>query len=123
MAFLNSKTPLGFELPSVSRQFSVEMFKSDDEKTIHNDQAAAEREGLPAPVAVGPQVAALIFRMMHSCFEEGWIKGGNGRIVHWWIDRRVFDCHCRIIRCGRARLRYLYERSQTADARCACWII
>jgi len=81
VVFLTSETPLGFELPPVSKQLSVEMFKSSGEKTIHNDQTAAQREGLPAPVAVGPQVAALIFRMMRSYFEEGWFKGGKGSLT------------------------------------------
>ena len=48
---------------------------------IHNDDDAARAEGLEGPVAVGPQVAALIFRMMGMCFEEGWIIGGRNAIT------------------------------------------
>ena len=80
MAFLSGATPIGFELPPVAKKLDIEMFKTGDTKTIHNDHEAAAREGLPAPLAVGPQVAALIFRMMRSCFEEGWIKGGKASI-------------------------------------------
>ena len=54
MAIVTNQTELGYLLPAVSKQMSIEMFKSDI-KTIHNDQEAAEREGLPAPIAVGPQ--------------------------------------------------------------------
>ena len=68
---------LGASLPPVSQRFSLDMFKTGDIKTIHNDQAAAEREGLKAPIAVGPQVAALVFRMMRSAFRENWITGGR----------------------------------------------
>jgi acyl dehydratase len=68
---------LGASLPPVSQRFHLDMFKSGDIKTIHNDQEAAEREGLKAPIAVGPQVAALIFRMMRSAFRQHWIIGGR----------------------------------------------
>ena len=69
---------IGTELPSVSKQLNVDMFKLGDVRTLHNDQAAAELEGLPRPVAVAPQVAALIFRMMRMVFGQGWIVGGKG---------------------------------------------
>ncbi len=77
MAIIGKDTPVGTELPLFARRFRNEMFAMGDIKTIHNDDAAAQREGLPRAVAVGPQVAALIFRMMRSCFEEGWIVGGR----------------------------------------------
>jgi hypothetical protein len=53
------------------------MFGAGGIKTIHNNQEAAAREGLMAPIAVGPQVAALIFRMMRENLREGWITGGR----------------------------------------------
>jgi hypothetical protein len=81
MAILNKFTDLGYRLPSISKKFELEMFKFGEEKTIHNDVEAAEREGLKAPIATGPQVAALIFRMMMMCFGEGWIKGGKASII------------------------------------------
>src|SRR2546429_497407 len=68
---------LGTYLPPVASRFTADMFKGGDIKTIHNDQAAAAREGLSAPIAVGPQVAALIFRMMRGALREGWIRGGR----------------------------------------------
>lgn len=77
MAIITKDTPVGTELPVFARRFRNEMFAMGDVKTIHNDDAAAQREGLPRAVAVGPQVAALIFRMMRSCFEQGWIAGGK----------------------------------------------
>ena len=80
-AIVTSETPVGFELPAVSRKFEVADFAAGGAKTIHNDQAAAEREGLPGPIAVGPQVAALIHRMMHAGFGEGWIVGGQGDLT------------------------------------------
>lgn len=72
---------LGTELPKVSKRYNVEMFRLGDVKTLHNDQRAAELEGLPRPVAVAPQVAALIFRMMRMSFGDGWIVGGKGTLT------------------------------------------
>lgn len=80
---------LGTKLPSLSMKFSTDMFKSGDVKTLHNDYDAAKLEGLPRPVAVAPQVAALIFRMMRTCFGEGWIVGGKGSLTFrrpMWSD-------------------------------------
>lgn len=71
----------GTELPSVSKQFNVGMFRLGDVLTLHNDQRAAELEGLPRPIAVAPQVAALIFRMMRMTFGDGWIVGGKGSLT------------------------------------------
>jgi acyl dehydratase len=76
-AYLANHAAPGASLPPVASRFTVDMFGAGGVKTIHNDQEAAEREGLAAPIAVGPQVAALIFRMMRSAFGEGWIKGGR----------------------------------------------
>ncbi|MBI4183675.1 MAG: MaoC family dehydratase [Proteobacteria bacterium] len=81
MTLLSADTPLGSRLPPVARRFSVEMFAAGGAKTIHNDAEAARREGLPGPVAVGPQVAALIFRMMRTAFAEGWIVGGKASLT------------------------------------------
>lgn len=78
---LSEHVPLGTELPPLSMQYSTEMFKLGDVKTLHNDYEAARLEGLPRPVAVAPQVAALIFRMMTSCFGAGWIVGGKGSLT------------------------------------------
>ena len=81
MAIIDRDTPLGFELVPVSRQFDVSMFGAGGALTLHNDQAAAEAEGLPGPIAVGPQVAALIFRMMRNSFDAGWFIGGQSDLV------------------------------------------
>jgi hypothetical protein len=72
---------LGTRLPSMSMKYSTDMFKLGDVKTLHNDYEAARLEGLPRPVAVAPQVAALIFRMMSACFGAGWIVGGKGSLT------------------------------------------
>jgi acyl dehydratase len=72
---------IGTELPPVSKQFNVDMFKLGNVRTLHNDQAAAELEGLPRPIAVAPQVSALIFRMMRMMFGDGWIVGGKGSLT------------------------------------------
>jgi len=72
---------LGTMLPSISMKFSTDMFKMGDVKTLHNDYDAAKLEGLPRPIAVAPQVAALIFRMMTTCFDSGWIVGGKGALT------------------------------------------
>jgi acyl dehydratase len=78
---IDENVHLGTEFPSVSKQFNVEMFKIGDVLTLHNDQKAAELEGLPRPIAVAPQVAALIFRMMRMNFGNGWIVGGKGSLT------------------------------------------
>lgn len=67
----------GAALPPVAKQLSLEMFRQGGARTIHNDYEAARQEGLPAPVAVGPQVAALLFKMMRQCFGAGWVVGGR----------------------------------------------
>ncbi len=81
MAIITHDTPVGYNLPDIARQFSTDMFQAGGVKTLHNDQGAAEREGLSGPIAVGPQVAALIFRMMRLCFEDGWFTGGRSDLV------------------------------------------
>jgi acyl dehydratase len=77
MGVITKDVTVGYELPTVSKKFRLEDFKRGDERTIHTDQEAAEKEGLPAPVAIGPQVAALTFRQMRLCFGTGWIVGGR----------------------------------------------
>ena len=77
MAVIDANASAGYALPTVSKKFRLEDFKRGDEKTIHTDYQAAAREGLPAPVAIGPQVAALTFRQMRLCFGTGWIVGGR----------------------------------------------
>lgn len=77
MPILIADTPVGYELPQVACQYRLEHFKRGDEATIHTDMEAARREGLSAPVATGPQVAALIFRQLRDAFGRGWIEGGK----------------------------------------------
>jgi acyl dehydratase len=76
-AVLKSNAVAGDALPEIARQFRLEDFKRKDEQTIHTDMAAAQREGLAAPVAIGPQVASLIFRQLREAFGPGWIEGGT----------------------------------------------
>ena len=77
MTVITRDVAVGHELPTVSKKFRLEDFKRGSEKTIHTDYEAAAAEGLPAPVAIGPQVAALTFRQLRMCFGEGWIVGGK----------------------------------------------
>ena len=77
MKVIGSKLVVGDALPTVSKKFRLEDFKRGSERTIHTDYEAAAREGLPAPVAIGPQVAALTFRQLRLCFGDGWIVGGR----------------------------------------------
>jgi acyl dehydratase len=77
MPVLDSSVAAGMRLPTVSKKYRLEDFKRGEEKTIHTDYEAAAREGLPAPVAIGPQVAALIFRQMRLCFGAGWAAAGK----------------------------------------------
>jgi hypothetical protein len=85
---------LGAELPQVSRQWNLHLFterheviygtgaghivkEAWPERNIHSDEAAAEREGLPAPVGSAPQFFAMLHRMMLSSFGAGWVAGGK----------------------------------------------
>lgn len=77
MAVMTRQVQPGYALPVVSRKFRLEDFKRGEERTIHTDYEAAAREGLPAPVAIGPQVAALLFRQLRLCFGDGWFVGGK----------------------------------------------
>ena len=77
MKVIGSKLEVGDALPTVSKKFRLEDFKRGSERTIHTDYEAAKAEGLPAPVAIGPQVAALTFRQLRLCFADGWIVGGR----------------------------------------------
>jgi acyl dehydratase len=77
MPVLDQNAAAGTLLPTISKKFRLEDFKRGQEKTIHTDYEAAAREGLPAPVAIGPQVAALTFRQLRLCFGDGWLVGGK----------------------------------------------
>lgn len=81
MTTLRHDDPVGTALEPVARKFNVGMFGAGGIKTIHNDVEAARREGLPAPIAVGPQVAALAFRMLRMAFGEGWFCGGGAKLT------------------------------------------
>ena len=81
MSIITAETPIGYELPPIARRFNISMFAAGGIKTIHNDEEAARAEGLEGPIAVGPQVAALIFRMMGLCFGAGWIVGGRNALT------------------------------------------
>jgi acyl dehydratase len=87
MAWATKDIAVGASLIPVSRKFTLEMFKSDI-PTIHNDVAAAKAEGLPGPIATGPQVAALIFRMVRMAFGAGWVEGGQAALTF----RRPTSC-------------------------------
>lgn len=76
-AVLTGAVRVGDELPPVSRQYRLEDFVRGDEKTIHTDLEAARREGLDGPVAIGPQIAALVFRMLRQAFGAAWVEGGR----------------------------------------------
>ena len=77
MAVINKHVSVGYAMPTVAKKYRLEDFKRSNEKTIHTDYEAAAREGLPAPVAIGPQIAALTFRQMRLCFGMGWMVGGR----------------------------------------------
>lgn len=77
MSVLTLQSEVGLRLAEFACQFTLAHFKRADEATIHTDMEAARREGLPAPVATGPQVAALIFRQLRTSFGQGWIEGGH----------------------------------------------
>lgn len=86
-SLVNPQTPIGWLLPPVSRQMSLQQFRDRHrsvygenvwpEYNIHSDSAAARREGLSSPVASAPTIFALVTRMMMTTFGDGWIRGGK----------------------------------------------
>ena len=85
IAMITENTPVGYQLPPVSRQLGVDLnrVKADDGEldTIHTDPEAANREGLDKPIAIGSRIFGVIPRMMMLCFGAGWIVGGKGSVV------------------------------------------
>lgn len=85
MAWANSATPIGAELPSVSMAMSPERFKrwyggssyAGAVRNIHIDPEAARSEGLPAPIAGGADIINLSLRALLMFFGEGWVVGGR----------------------------------------------
>lgn len=118
MTMIDRDTPLGFELAAVSRQFDVSMFGAGGALTLHNDQAAAEAEGLPGPIAVGPQVAALIFRMMRASFDMGWFVGGRSDLVF----RRPVGSNSRATAKGFVHGKELTEDKSKIRVICKVWV-
>jgi acyl dehydratase len=80
-AFLRAGAAAGDELPTVARKFQPSDFQRSGERTLHTDVEAARREGLKAPVAIGPQVAALIFRQMRLSFGAAWMESGSWELT------------------------------------------
>lgn len=118
MPIVTKDTPLGYELPKVSRQFDVSMFGANGALTLHNDQAAAEAEGLPGPIAVGPQVAALIFRMMRTSFEDGWFVGGQTDLVF----RRPIGSNAFATAKGHVISKELSREKDKILVTCSVWV-
>lgn len=105
---------LNQNLPPLSLRLTKAMFAAGDVRTIHNDDEAAQREGLPGAIAVGPQVASLIFRMMRGSFGQGWVGAGKsalsfrrpissdgfviakGRIVGKWLEGDSIRVECEV---------------------------
>jgi acyl dehydratase len=89
MALIGRNVELGYALPPIFNQMSLEKWVRREElqqkanpglhasKNIHTDYEAAKKEGLSAPVAGGPYLASHISRIMLMCFGEGWIQGGK----------------------------------------------
>lgn len=46
---------------------------------VHSDPAAAKQEGMPRMIASGQNVLALLHRLLHTQFGDGWIRGGTIR--------------------------------------------
>lgn len=115
MGWMSQDIAVGAALIPVSRKLSLDMVKSDV-KTIHNDVAAARREGLPGPIAVGPQVAALIFRMVRMAFGTGWIEGGRTALTF----RRATPCDAFITAGGTVTGKEL--EGEMTRVTCDVWV-
>ena len=116
MPVLSQRSTVGAELPEFACQFSLAHFKRADEATIHTDVEAARREGLPAPVATGPQVAALIFRQLRTCFGRGWVEGGRCELT---FRRPVYVTDFCVARGVVERVEHAAEGVRL---HCAVWI-
>lgn len=104
------------DLPSVSRQYSLQDFVRGDEKTIHTDVEAAQREGLKGPVAIGPQVAALVFRQLRQAFGRGWVDGGRCSLT---FRRQVpVDAFC----TARGRVTGVERDGTEVRVTCDVWV-
>ena len=83
---------LGAEMPALGRRWTLTDFQerhelvygpgrivpeSWPERNVHSDAEAAQREGLPGPIASAPQLIALIHRQMLMTFGQGWLSGGT----------------------------------------------
>lgn len=69
-------TPFAFEQP-LSAMIAFMLPSEISPRNIHTDYDAAEREGLPAPVGVGPHFGTTVSQMMMAAFSEGWVVGGR----------------------------------------------
>ena len=116
MPVLTRDSPVGLTLPEFACQFTLAHFKRTDEMTIHTDMEAARREGLPAPVATGPQVAALIFRQLRTCFGRGWIEGGRCELT---FRRPVYVTDFCV---ARGLVRRREESAEGIRLHCDVWI-
>ena len=116
MPVLTRDSAVGSTLPEFACQFTLAHFKRADEQTIHTDMDAARREGLPAPVATGPQVAALIFRQLRTCFGRGWIEGGRCELT---FRRPVYVTDFCV---ARGLVKRREEGSEGVRLHCDVWI-
>lgn len=116
MSVLTNTVTVGTELPEIACQFRLEDFKRGDAKTIHTDMEAAQREGLPAPVATGPQVAALLFRQLRMSFGKGWVEGGKCAI------RFLRPVYVTDFCVARATVTELEPLEQGTRVHCDVWI-
>lgn len=104
------------ELPPQSLRLTKAMFGIGDVRTIHNDDEAAQREGLPGAIAVGPQVASLIFRMMRVAFGQGWIGAGKMALTF----RRPISSEAFIT--ARGRIVSKRPEGESIRVECEVWI-
>lgn len=83
-------TRLRTPLPSFSLYLSREQFRrhwgwadrrQDANRTLHIEPEAARQEGLPAPVAGGPDIMALTHRSALHFLGTGWLKGGKADLT------------------------------------------
>jgi acyl dehydratase len=89
MSQASPSTEVGFELPSVRMAMSDARFErwygpenyGGPPRNLHFDTAAAQAEGLPGPVATGPDISNLIFRSLMEFFGAGWVQGGKASLT------------------------------------------
>ncbi len=71
---------VGYELPTVSKEITLEKMRAYSgwpRRNIHTDDEVARQAGLPRAVCQGTQHLTYLSEVLKRFFGEGWIRGGK----------------------------------------------